>query len=177
MGGTSRRRWCRGRSLGAPDEWKSRAERLQTLRSSAPSQLGFPPRRVRARACRTDRAPPAWPSFSQLWRRCCLREETGGLEKPDDGGVVATGGAKGAAAGTHIAPGKAADAGRDLDNETRVDRSSQHSADLRPLRLVLHAQHSTHNVDVLCVPASVDAKTYPVRRRSLTVPARSIGTR
>ena len=30
----SRRRWCRGWSLGAPDKWKSRAERLQTLRSS-----------------------------------------------------------------------------------------------------------------------------------------------
>ena len=79
----SRRRWCRGRSLGAPratsGTWwatsrvstlsvgwsgaarKSRAERLQTLRASPPSQLGFPPRRVRARACRTDRAPPAWP--------------------------------------------------------------------------------------------------------------------
>ena len=53
----SRRRWYRGRSLGAPDEWKSRAERLQTPRSSPPSQLGFPPRRFRARAYRTDRAP------------------------------------------------------------------------------------------------------------------------
>ena len=38
---------------------------------------------------------------SQLRRRCCLREETRGLEKPDDGSVVAKGSVKGAEAGTH----------------------------------------------------------------------------
>ena len=40
-----------------------------------------------------------------LRRRCCFRGEPGGLEKPDDGSVVATGGAYGAAAGNAIAPG------------------------------------------------------------------------
>ena len=48
-------------------------------------------------------------------------------------------------------PGKGVDGSRDLEDETCAGRS-QHRAGLRPFCLALHAQHSTHNVDVLCVP-------------------------
>ena len=50
-----------------------------------------------------DRAPRVT-RILYLRRWCCSWEETGGLEKPDDGSVVTTGGVQGAAAGTPLRP-------------------------------------------------------------------------